>query len=206
VWKQEFRGGRPSGALTTAGGLLFQMMNDGTFTAMDAKTGNVVWQFQTGAAGAAGPASTYQIDGEQYIAVATRRFLWAFKLGGTLPPGATARTAEVPVTRELFTGPIQDVSDIEVASNVRDMGVTGSHYMTDEYAFSVYRARVKAGTSVRWTNNGRLAHTVIADDGSWTTGLLNPIQVGVVRFDKPGTYTYICKDHPWAKAQLLVVP
>jgi quinohemoprotein ethanol dehydrogenase len=206
AWKKEYRAGRPSGALTTAGGLLFQMMSDGAFTALDAKTGDVVWQFQTGAAGGAAPASTYQIDGEQYIALATRRNLWAFKLGGTVPPDPAVRTAAAPVARELFTGPIQDVSDIEVVSNVRDMGVTGSHYMTDEYAFSVYRARVKVGTSVRWTNNGRLVHTITAEDGSWTTGPLNPIQVGVVRFDKPGTYTYMCKDHPWAKAQLVVVP
>ena len=51
-----------------------------------------------------------------------------------------------------------------------------------------------------------MVHTIAAEDGSWTTGPLNPIQVGVVKFDKPGTYAYFCKDHPWAKAQLLVVP
>ena len=86
------------------------------------------------------------------------------------------------------------------------MGITGTHFMTDEYAFSVYRARVKVGTPVRWTNNGRMIHEVAAEDGSWTTGPINPIQVGVITFDKPGTYTYVCKNHPWAKAQLLVVP
>jgi plastocyanin len=43
-----------------------------------------------------------------------------------------------------------------------------------------------------------------AEDGSWTTGALNPIEVGVVTFDKPGTYTYACSNHPWAKAQLIV--
>jgi plastocyanin len=78
--------------------------------------------------------------------------------------------------------------------------------MNDGYAFSVYRARVKVGTTVRWINNGRMVHTVMAEDGSWTTGTLSPLQVGAVTFDKPGTYTYVCKDHPWAKAQLLVVP
>ena len=25
-------------------------------------------------------------------------------------------------------------------------------------------------------------------------------------FDKPGEYTYICKEHPWAKAQIIVTP
>ena len=205
AWRKEFTSGRPSGPLTTAGGLLFQMMSDGNFTASDAKTGAVIWQFQTGSAGG-GPPATYEIDGEQYVVVGLRNSLWGFKLGGTLPPLAPARQQQTPVAQSLFAGPIQDVNDIEITSNVRDMGVTGNHFMTDEYAFSVYRARVKVGTPVRWTNNGRMVHTVMAEDGSWTTGPLNPIQVGVVTFDKPGTYTYVCKDHPWAKAQLIVVP
>ena len=48
-------------------------------------------------------------------------------------------------------------------------------------------------------------HTIVARDGSWTTGPLSPIQAGVVKFDKPGSYTYTCKEHPWAAAQLIVV-
>ncbi len=56
-----------------------------------------------------------------------------------------------------------------------------------------------------WINNGKINHTITAKDGSWTTGPLDPAQNGYVTFDKPGTYTYICKDHPWAYAQLIVV-
>ena len=33
AWKKDFRGGRPSGALATAAGLLFQMMPDGNLIA-----------------------------------------------------------------------------------------------------------------------------------------------------------------------------
>ena len=113
-----------------------------------------------------GSAVVYESGGQEYVALTTNRAVWAFKLGGTVPPDVTVRTAAAPVARELFTGPIQDVSDIEVVSNVRDMGVTGSHYMTDEYAFSVYRARVKAGTSVRWTNNGPSLHSVVEAGGA----------------------------------------
>ncbi len=57
AWKQEFRGGRPAGALVTAGGLLFQMMPDGNLVAKDARTGDSVWQFQTGQTGG-GPAAS----------------------------------------------------------------------------------------------------------------------------------------------------
>jgi alcohol dehydrogenase (cytochrome c) len=69
VWRKEFRPGRPSGAMTTAGGLMFQSAPDGNLQAYDAKTGNVLWQFQIGAAG--GPPLSYEIGGEQYIAAIT---------------------------------------------------------------------------------------------------------------------------------------
>jgi PQQ-dependent dehydrogenase (methanol/ethanol family) len=205
AWKKEYQGGRPAGALATAGGLLFQMMGDGNFVAEDAKTGAVVWQFQTGQAGG-GPAASYEIDGEQYIAVGLRNNVLAFKLGGELKPQPAPDQAPRPATPPLFNGPIQDASRIEIVTNVRDNSTGGSRYMNDEYAFSVYRARVKVGTRVLWVNNGRLKHTVMAEDGSWSTPQLAPLEAGAVTFDKPGMYTYICRDHPWAKAQLIVEP
>ena len=75
--------------------------------------------------------------------------------------------------------------------------------MTDEFAFSPYRAKVKAGTQVTWRNNGSTRSSA-AQDGSWTTGPLDPAGVAAVTFDKPGTHTYICKEHPWAYAQIIV--
>ena len=50
------------------------------------RAANRLWQFQTGAAG--GPPTSYEIDGEQYIAAIAGANVWAFKLGGTLPPAA----------------------------------------------------------------------------------------------------------------------
>ena len=46
VWKKEFRPGRPSGAMTTAGGLMFQSAPDGNVQAYHARTGNMLWQFR----------------------------------------------------------------------------------------------------------------------------------------------------------------
>jgi PQQ-dependent dehydrogenase (methanol/ethanol family) len=198
VWKKEYRPGRPSGATVTAGGLLFQSAPDGNVEAYDAKTGNRLWQFHTGAAG--GPITSYEVDGEQYLATVSGANAWAFKLGGTVQPAApTSRSPQ-----ERFVGALTDTSQIETASLQRDAGFTGAHFFTDEYAFAPYRARVKAGTQVTWRNNGRMLHTVVAEDGSWTTGPLNEGEVGAKLFDKPGTYTYICKEHPWAYGQVIV--
>jgi glucose dehydrogenase len=198
VWKKEYRPGRPSGAMTTAGGLLFQAAPDGELEALNAKSGDRLWAFQTGAAG--GPAATYNMDGEQYVALVSGTTVWGFKLGGTL--AAAAAPARPP--QDTFTGAVTDTNQIETASLARDNGFTGFRYFTDEYAFAPYRARVKSGTPVTWRNNGRMVHTIVAQDGSWTTGPLQTGDVGGVTFDKPGTYTYVCKEHPWAYGQIVV--
>ena len=198
VWKKEYRPGRPSGALTTAGGLMMQAAGDGNLEAYDAKTGNRLWQFQMGAAG--GPPTSYEVDGEQFIVSVAGNNVWAFKLGGTFQPVS----APVRPAPERFAGPVTDTAQIETSSLQRDSGFTGFRYFTDEYAFAPYRARMKAGTQVTWRNNGRMVHTIVAEDGSWTTGPLQTADVGAHTFDKPGTYTYICKEHPWAYGQVIV--
>jgi PQQ-dependent dehydrogenase (methanol/ethanol family) len=86
------------GVLATAGGLVFGGA-DLTFNAYDSKSGETLWTDATAAAVMAGPA-TYEIDGEQYIAVSVgygganamiggrypRRpgRLYVYKLGGTV--------------------------------------------------------------------------------------------------------------------------
>jgi alcohol dehydrogenase (cytochrome c) len=94
-----------NGILTTASDLLFIGQPDGNLLAMDSNDGSELWRFQTGAAISASPI-TYEIDGEQYVAVfaggtsipygdsAPRGDrLWAFKVGGTVMPPATPTPA-----------------------------------------------------------------------------------------------------------------
>ena len=57
-----------SGALATAGGLVFIGQTDGSFTAHDATTLKEIWSFNTGT-GINAPAVTYSVGGKQYIAV-----------------------------------------------------------------------------------------------------------------------------------------
>ena len=97
VWQKrtEFPIGTGSGLLTTASGLIFHGESDGRLVAYDVKNGNELWSFQTGA-GADAPAITYEINGQQYVAIlaggnnfqlsARGDDLWAFKLGGTMQP------------------------------------------------------------------------------------------------------------------------
>lgn len=57
-----------AGVLTTAGGLVFQGAAEGVFSAYDAATGAKLWSYET-VNGVIAPPSTYEIDGEQYVAL-----------------------------------------------------------------------------------------------------------------------------------------
>jgi len=112
VWqnKMPYSIGQGSGTLATAGGLLFHGEPDGNFQAYDARTGERLWQWQTGA-GADAPAITYEIDGVQYVAIASGGvsiqtssangdMLWVFSLKGS----AGHTLAEFPAPRPPATG------------------------------------------------------------------------------------------------------
>jgi alcohol dehydrogenase (cytochrome c) len=92
VWKKEIPTAvlGNSGPLTTAGGLVFRGAADGNVEAYDARTGDRVWQFQTGTPGGRGPAATYEVGGEQHVALTFGPEVWAFKLGGSVSPRPAA--------------------------------------------------------------------------------------------------------------------
>jgi len=98
VWRTGVLGTIGGGTLATAGGLVFQGTNKGRFVAYRATDGKELWSMeaQTGVVAA---ASSFELDGEQYIAVSAgyglvrygmsnHSRLLVFKLGGTaeLPP------------------------------------------------------------------------------------------------------------------------
>lgn len=198
------------GALTTAGGLMFHAEPDGVFQAYDAKTGDELWRFQTGElglGGGAGPsgaaAMTYDSRGEQFVALANNRAVWAFKIGGTVPP----RPAPAPpaVTRE-WAGRIEENAAIQLGT-VRTFTIVSANKKidwADDHGSSPARVRTKVGTPMTFTNSSTISHAIAARDGSWKTGPIKPGESASVTVTRPGTYEYICTDHPWTIGQLLV--
>lgn len=73
------RGSYAAGVLSTAGGLVFGASHDGYLVALDARTGKLLWHYQTGAEIHSSPM-TYAIDGKQYIAISTDSTLFTFAL------------------------------------------------------------------------------------------------------------------------------
>ena len=113
VWSVERATPYNGGVLATAGGVVFQGDGGGQFAAYDVRDGTLLWEHDV--YGDAGAPVTYEIDGEQYLAVQVggggNRYndgrMLAFKLGGNAqlpapiapivaipPPPALAATAE----------------------------------------------------------------------------------------------------------------
>jgi alcohol dehydrogenase (cytochrome c) len=77
VWSYEQRASFITGALSTAGDVVFAGDLDRRFRAFDVRTGEILWETRLGTSVQGHPAS-YAVDGKQYIAVTTA-------LGGTSP-------------------------------------------------------------------------------------------------------------------------
>src|SRR5580765_7314991 len=68
-WRQPGGGGIGGGTLTTAGNLVFQVVNDGRLLAYTADKGEKLADIQTGLKSGMGPPITYRLDGKQYVAL-----------------------------------------------------------------------------------------------------------------------------------------
>ena len=192
--------GQGSGALATASDLVFHGEPDGNLQAYDAKTGDLLWQWQTGA-GADAPAITYEVDGTQFVAIAAggvsiqttsanSDMIWAFSLKGS--PGDRLKPFSPPKPPENvvgFTGPIATATTIKI----------------DDYTYAPMRIRVSTGAKVTFTNSGTQPHNAASSDaGGWNTGLLANGQSASVTFNRPGTYTYNCTPHPSMIGHIIV--
>jgi alcohol dehydrogenase (cytochrome c) len=173
---------------------------DGNIVAVDAKTGVVLWKFQTGF-GADAPAVVYEVDGDQYIAIATGGNLlqgsaygdavWAFSLNGQLGP------LWPPPPPSTIVGPVGPIAEGVAKVNIG--------FNNLEFSYFPARTKLKAGTTVTFTNVGDIPHTATAyRQGNWDTGPLAKGESREIKFTEPGTYYYICTPHPWMYGQVIV--
>jgi alcohol dehydrogenase (cytochrome c) len=81
AWRYPQTGGGNSwgGTMTTAGGLVFFANDAEGFEAVNAKTGESLWHFNTGQFMHASPMS-YAVDGKQYVAIASGSDVFTFAL------------------------------------------------------------------------------------------------------------------------------
>jgi plastocyanin len=67
----------------------------------------------------------------------------------------------------------------------------------ENMAFTPAAIKVKVGTTVTWTNNDSIAHTVTADSGDGPdSGNLDPGKSYSFTYKSAGTFSYHCEIHP----------
>lgn len=103
VWKITDRYPVWSGALVTAGDVVFFGTMDGWFKAVDARSGKELWKFKTGSGIIGQPISYKGPDGKQYIAIGSGIGGWA---GAVVSGGLDARD---PTAALGFVGPTSEL-------------------------------------------------------------------------------------------------
>jgi plastocyanin len=73
-------------------------------------------------------------------------------------------------------------------------------------SFGASELRVRAGTRVRWVNDDQVQHSVVADDGGFDSGLIDPGRSFERVFDRPGSHSYHCTPHPFMHGRVIVEP
>ncbi|MEU5322013.1 PQQ-binding-like beta-propeller repeat protein [Streptomyces sp. NPDC021056] len=210
-----------NGILSTAGRVLFQGRPDGVLEAMNDTDGKTLWTWQCGAGVNTIPVS-YEIDGEQYVAVLAGGnglpfpdiprgdHLWAFKLGGEVAqaPAPTPPSRRNQIRTAAVTG--------ATAGNTITLGrvwnsATGTPGATEntvaQNAMAPQHLTVPAGTTVTFTNpvGNQQAHGAVAFfDAEFDTGLLMPGQSYTYTFSKPGEYFYNDPAFPQSTGKIVV--
>jgi len=115
AWSVEHHGPWNGGILSTAGNLVFQGTADAHFAAYDAKTGDKKWSFFSQTGIGAAPIS-YEIEGEQYVAVASGwGGAYVLGFGGVLPTGSVANVGRVLVFKVGADTELPELEDVETA-------------------------------------------------------------------------------------------
>lgn len=93
------------------------------------------------------------------------------------------------------------------ACGVGDIGapVEGTVFVSvQDTVFLPESLTVQQGGSVRWTNDGKILHSVVQDSGKWQSPLMSPTSWFDVRFDSLGTFSYHCSLHPQMIGTIIV--
>lgn len=74
-----------------------------------------------------------------------------------------------------------------------------------DFNFTPNSITIHVGSTVTWTNKGPSAHTATAQDGSFSTGVLQRGASASHTFTRAGTFSYFCQIHPFMRGTIVVV-
>jgi plastocyanin len=82
--------------------------------------------------------------------------------------------------------------------------VNGAWQINTTESYSPTIIQIITGTTVTWTNNDSIVHTVTDLNGTFDSHLILPNTIWKHDFFKEGKYNYFCTLHPWMKGLVIV--
>ena len=76
----------------------------------------------------------------------------------------------------------------------------------DNFSFTPAGLSVPVGTTIRWTNHDDIPHTVVCDDRTFKSPVLDTDGVYSRQFGAAGTFKYFCSIHPKMTGSVVVGP
>jgi plastocyanin len=155
---------------------------------------------------------SYEIDGVQYISIATggnrtnnsqrSDVVWSFSVNGKLGPLPAPAKTGLKEQQFLNTAAVKNQKSVSIGRvwNNADAKLD----QKSEYNYGPDNILVPVGTTVTFTNEGEVAHTVTDQKNNFDTDLIQAGDSASVTFNTPGTYIYFCVPHPWMIAQVVV--
>ncbi|MBX6380129.1 plastocyanin [Thermoflavifilum aggregans] len=83
-------------------------------------------------------------------------------------------------------------------------GSSGNIISISNYSFSPSSLTIAKGTTIKWTNQDPVTHTVTEDNGKFDSGNLPYGQSYSYTFSDTGTYHYHCSIHTYMKGTIVV--
>jgi plastocyanin len=214
VWQKRDPFTQSFGSLSTAGGLVFRGKVDGNLEAYDARTGDVLWTFQTGL-GISAPPMAWGDGTNEYITVAVGGNrggpitldgdeVWTFSLNGLVDQMAAPPTPQSKI--DLSLSPVSLGQPVTTPQTPVYGGLTfDGTVFTYEYTYTPQVVRVPVGTTLTWRNDGSVIHTATDGAGAFDTGdISGGGGTASVTFNTAGTFTYNCTPHPWMLGRVIV--
>jgi plastocyanin len=74
----------------------------------------------------------------------------------------------------------------------------------EDFRFQPNRLEIAPGTTIVWTNNGQVMHTVSAEDRSFDSGPIEPGERRGITFSRAGSFPFHCTPHPFMRGVIVV--
>lgn len=123
---------------------------------------------------------------------------------GSTPSTTSASGTSTPTAAPTSSAPTVNPNPTPTVTPTTAPTSSGNAVSIASFAFGPASLTVNVGTTVTWTNNDSVTHTVTANAGAFDSGPLTPGQSFHFTFHTAGTYAYHCSIHPTMKATIIV--